>query len=819
LFHNLKEGRSPSASSGKLTGKREHMHRTAQRQPSKGERSMAQESMRELDEINQHVAEHLYSLGVRDCALSERLVRECVGEARRCPGVSEKSQLLRRSIEEAERRVDQALAGLCGDERSKGVSIERLRAALHLDEGTTLSVDEIIQAVRLRPDVFERLASIIRRATPPEAPLTMEKHSFSRGNTASGERECQGDVALPLKSGSCGTTLSRRWVVFSLVSGTTVLAVLTVARAMLAIGLSDTGLALLVIYTLLFSTLALSFWTAMIGLLVNLAGGDTRSIGRSTPRANGMPELSVSPTRTALLMPIHNEDPIRAFAGLRATFDSLRETGRGDEFEVFILSDTQDSDIYVQEEMHWHRMCCDFKAYGRIFYRRRKDNCGRKSGNVEEFCQRWGGRYRFMVVLDADSIMSGACITTLLDMIEAHPQVALIQSSPVAIGQETLFARILQFGSSVLSPLYSAGSAWWFRGESNYWGHNAIVRVKPFAQHCGLPMLPGREPLGGNILSHDFVEAALLRNAGWEVWLVNEVEGSYEQVPPTLLDYVKREQRWCQGNLQHIRVLLAQKFASLSRVHLLMGIMNYVASPLWLLFLLLGTMELSWQAQLTATQEEFQRASADLRSMFWITMAMLFLPRVGGQLNSYLDHRQMKSRGGYLRFTLSLCLEVLVATAIAPVLMLYQCRFVCATLLGRSVAWSGQARDGHVVSLREATAAHGILTLLGIGGAIAVHAYLPQFFWWTSPVLLGLMISIVTSSVTSSEVLGKGARSLRLFLIPEEAHSPRVILQLQEHLALLGAKGDAMRPSVDGEFGDHKRTLRLVPGFTNAANK
>jgi len=780
---------------------------------------MSQGSIPHLEELNQHVAEHLYSLGVRDCALSERLARECVVEACRCPGGSDKSQLRRRSIDEAQRRIDQALARLCADERSKGVPIEQLRAALHLDEFETLSVDEIVEAVCLRPEMFERLESILRRPTPPEAPLAMEKRSFSRGSTAAGEHECQGEAALPLQSASRGTTLLRRWVIFAFASGTTILAVVTVARAMFAIGLSDTGLALLVIYTLLFSTLALSFWTAMIGLLVRLSGGDTKSIGRSLPRATGKIELSSFQTRTALLMPIHNEDPIRVFAGLRATFDSLRETGRSDEFEVFILSDTQDSEIYAQEEAHWHRMCRDFEAYGRIFYRRRKHNSGRKSGNVEEFCQRWGGRYRYMVVMDADSIMSGACITTLLDMIEAHPQVALIQSTPIAIGQKTLFARIIQFGSSVLSPLYTTGSAWWFRGGSNYWGHNAIVRVSPFAQHCGLPRLPGREPLGGEILSHDFVEAALLRNAGWEVWLVNEVAGSYEQVPPTLIDYVKRERRWCQGNLQHIRVLLAQKFASLSRLHLLMGIMNYVSSPLWLLFLFLGTMELSREVQLMVTPEEFQRASTDLRSMFWLTLAMLFLPRLGGLLNCYLDPSQMRSRGGYFRFTLSLFLEVLVAIAIAPVLMLYHCRFVCETLVGRSVKWSGQARDGHLTSLKKATAAHGLHTILGVVGAIVIYVYIPQVLWWTSPVLVGLVISIVTSSVTSSEVLGKRARNLRLFLIAEETCSPRVIIHRREHLAQLTSKSNATRPSVDSEFGDHSQTPRFVTGFSNATNQ
>jgi membrane glycosyltransferase len=307
------------------------------------------------------------------------------------------------------------------------------------------------------------------------------------------------------------------------------------------------------------------------------------------PRAGPQPDRT--PPKTALVMPIYHEDPERVFAGLRAIYQSLLDTGRVEEFEVFVLSDSRQPDVWLEEEVHWYRMCCDFNAHGRVFYRNRERNIARKSGNLEEFCHRWGGRYRYMIVLDADSLMCGSTLTRMVDLMEAHPPVALIQSPPLPVNHKSLFARILQFGSSLYGDIFTAGASFWQLADSNYWGHNAIIRIKPFVEHCGLPKLPGKEPFGGEILSHDFVEAALLRKAGWEVWLAYDLKGSYEELPPTLIDYAKRDRRWCQGNMQHVRMVFARGFGGLSRLHFLMGIMSYLSSPLWFLFLLVTGFE------------------------------------------------------------------------------------------------------------------------------------------------------------------------------------------------------------------------------------
>ncbi|WP_255210543.1 glucans biosynthesis glucosyltransferase MdoH [Methylogaea oryzae] len=295
--------------------------------------------------------------------------------------------------------------------------------------------------------------------------------------------------------------------------------------------------------------------------------------------------------RTAVVMPVYNEDPERVSAGLRSIWQSLKETGRDGEFDLFILSDTRDAQCWLQEELNWYQLCEETGAHGRVFYRNRVHNTSRKCGNIAEFCERWGGRYRYMIVLDADSIMGGSTLVKMVETMEAQPQVALIQTPPIPVNHESLFVRVLQFSSSLYGGMFAAGLNYWQMCDGNYWGHNAIIRLKPFVEHCHLPKLPGREPFGGEIFSHDFVEAALLRRAGWEVWLAYDMGESYEELPTTLIDFAKRDRRWCQGNLQHAGVLLVRGMRPLSRLYMLMGMMSYLSSPLWAMFLMVTGIE------------------------------------------------------------------------------------------------------------------------------------------------------------------------------------------------------------------------------------
>lgn len=586
----------------------------------------------------------------------------------------------------------------------------------------------------------------------------------------------------------------RRTVFLILVVVTAFAALAMITSAFMQNGITPQEVVLLLFYTLLILWISTSFWTATLGFWCLLWGGDKRSISRVPPTADGKPDPA--PRRTALVMPIYNEDPTRVFAGLRAIWQSLRETGRSDEFELFILSDTRDPDTWMREEVNWYAMCRDFDAHGKIFYRNREKNVARKSGNLEDFCRRWGGRYRYMIVLDADSLMAGETLVKMADLMEAHPRVALIQSPPLPANHKSLFARILQFASSLYSDVFIAGTNFWQLSGSGYWGHNAIIRVAPFAEHCGLPKLPGREPFGGEIFSHDFVEAALLRENGWEVWLEPSLKGSYEELPPTLIDYAKRDRRWCQGNLQHLRMVFAKGFSGLSRLYFLMGIMSYLSSPLWLLFLVLTGFEAYVQSQ-TMPVYFFgdnifpvwpESYAVEMTTVLLVTLAMLFLPKLWSLILLLIRWRGVKGYGGALRATLSVFLESVFSMLTAPVLMLYQSKFVFAILMRRSVGWPPQNRDDHRLSLKEAIQAHGGQTLVGVAAGWVSYTYVPDFFLWLIPVLAGLVLAVPVSILSSSAGLGLLARRLGIFLTPEEYKIPRVIELLKENLVRMEAE-------------------------------
>ncbi|HYE35059.1 glucans biosynthesis glucosyltransferase MdoH [Methylocaldum sp.] len=581
----------------------------------------------------------------------------------------------------------------------------------------------------------------------------------------------------------------RRTFFFILVTLTAFAALAMITSAFLQNGITPQEIVLLVLYTLLILWVSTSFWTATLGFWCLIRGGDKRSITRLALNVDTMSDQE--PARTALVMPIYNEDPVRVFAGLRAIYQSLRETGRADEFELFILSDTRDPDTWMQEEVNWYHMCRDFNAHGKIFYRNREKNIARKSGNIEDFCRRWGGRYRYMIVLDADSLMAGETLVKMVDLMEAHPRVALIQSPPLPVNHKSLFARILQFASSLYSDIFIAGINFWQLSGSNYWGHNAIIRMQPFVKHCGLPKLPGREPFGGEILSHDFVEATLLRKAGWEVWLAADLKGSYEELPPTLIDYAKRDRRWCQGNLQHLRMVFARGLSGLSRLYFLMGIMSYLSSPLWLLFLVLTGFEAYVQSQ-TMPVYFFgdnifpvwpESYTVEMTTVLLVTLAMLFLPKFWSFLLLLTRPKMIRSYGGVIRAALSVFFESVFSMLTAPVLMLYQSKFVVAILLRRSVGWPPQNRGDHRLSLKEATLAHGGQTLTGLGAGWLSYEYVPDFFLWLIPVLAGLVLAIPISILSSSTKVGLLARKLGFFVTPEEYRAPRVVELLQENLA------------------------------------
>ncbi|WP_147196800.1 glucans biosynthesis glucosyltransferase MdoH [Pantoea sp. MBD-2R] len=541
---------------------------------------------------------------------------------------------------------------------------------------------------------------------------------------------------------------------------------------------------ILFLFAVLFCWVSAGFWTALMGFLQLLIGKDKYSISY-----NSNDQDPINPEhRTALIMPICNEDVERVFAGLRATWESVVRTGEQQHFDVYILSDSYNPDIALAEQKAWMELVRDVGGEGRIFYRRRRRRVKRKSGNIDDFCRRWGSQYSYMVVLDADSVMSGECLTGLVRMMEANPNAGIIQSSPKASGMDTLYARCQQFATRVYGPLFTAGLHFWQLGESHYWGHNAIIRVKPFIEHCALAPLPGEGSFAGSILSHDFVEAALMRRAGWGVWIAYDLPGSYEELPPNLLDELKRDRRWCHGNLMNFRLFLVKGMHPVHRAVFLTGVMSYLSAPLWFMFLALSTalqvvhtlMEPTYFLQPRQLFPVWPQWRPELAiALFSTTMVLLFLPKLLSIILIWF--KGAKPYGGILRVTLSLFLEVLFSVLLAPVRMLFHTVFVVSAFLGWEVVWNSPQRDDDATPWSEAFKRHGSQMALGIVWAAGMGWLDLNFLWWLAPIVFSLILSPFVSVFSSRSTTGLASKRAKLFLIPEEFEPPRELVDTERY--------------------------------------
>lgn len=575
----------------------------------------------------------------------------------------------------------------------------------------------------------------------------------------------------------------RRVLFFGLTILTSGCATALLVHVLAANGLSAVELLGLLLFFGLFTWISGALWTAIAGFMVQLAGRD--------PEAIDLAEVQGRPlrTRTAVIIPIYNEDTHRVEAGLEATWESLAEQPDSGAFDFFILSDTTSADIGREEEAMWQRFSARHNAAGRIFYRRRIERTGRKAGNVLDFVERWGPNYECMIVLDADSVMSGTALVSMARVMEARPAIGILQSLPSPMGRESLFARVIQFGARLQSQMLCSGLAYWQVADSNYWGHNAILRIKPFEQYCRLPKLSGKPPLGGEILSHDFVEAAFMRRAGYEVRVLPQLTGTWEEVPGNVLDYAARDRRWTQGNLQHTRLLLGcPGLRPLSRVHLLTGIVSYVSSPMWLALLLLSSVLSALEAGkrpqyflpgLHSLPHWPVIRTGEISVLLLFTLVVLLLPKVLGAMLAIFNTNARRQYGGAGHLCVGLLVEQLFSMLLAPSMMLFHSTFVIQTLLGRSVSWNAQDRSDRGVTLGEAFQRQKWHLLTGVVWGAVMLQIAPQFFWWLTPVLVGLISSVFLTSWTSRISAGALLRRWGLLLTPEETEPPPELIALK----------------------------------------
>ncbi len=580
----------------------------------------------------------------------------------------------------------------------------------------------------------------------------------------------------------------RRFLLLLLVLGTTTVVSGFVAVLLLRRGNLGLELLLVVLFAVLFAWISIGFWVCVLGYLTLVRRADRFAVTGAADAGTAPPAPEV---RTAVLIPICDEEVDRVFAGIYAIYQSLRQTGQLDNFDFFVLSDTSNPDTWIEEEAAWADLCHTLEAADKLFYRSRRVNLKRKSGNVADFCRRWGRNYRYMVVLDADSVMTGSTLVGLRRLMEEHPDIGILQTAPLTVNHETLFARLQQFANHIYGPLFAAGLHFWQLGDGQYWGHNAIIRVAPFMQHCGLPRLPGKPPLGGDILSHDFVEATLMRRAGWGVWLAYQLDGSFEELPPTLLGELKRDRRWCQGNLQHLRLLFTRGIFPAHRALFLNGAMAYLSALFWFLFLAASTV--AALAETLAEPDYFpNKFSLFPHWPVWrpewavillaATAVILFLPKLLGAVYVLIHRSRGRAFGGAGKVLLGVCAELIFSSLFAPIRMLFHSKFVFLTLLGQRVGWGMQSRSDRGTGWLEALRFHALELILGIiWGAVVVWIN-PGFFWWLTPILFSLVLAIPLSVYSSRSAAGRMFRRAGLFLIPEELAPPQELVWLRNRL-------------------------------------
>ncbi|QEG41976.1 glucans biosynthesis glucosyltransferase MdoH [Roseimaritima ulvae] len=556
-------------------------------------------------------------------------------------------------------------------------------------------------------------------------------------------------------------------------------------------------------FAVLFGWITFSFWLATVGFFSLARQRHRVTSGDSHCGEEGDRE----PPRTAVLMPIYNEAPERVLAGIEAMVRDLEAHQQADRFDFYVLSDSTQPEVWLREELVWSQVQERLGERCRLFYRHRPHNSARKAGNIADFCSRWGSGYPFMIVLDADSLVSADTMIEMVARMNADPQLGILQVPPTPTGRSSLFARLQQFAAQAYGPVFVEGFNRWAGDEGNYWGHNAIIRVQAFLRHCDLPKLPGKAPLGGEILSHDFVEAALMLRAGWKVRLATDLSGSYEECPTTLADYAQRDQRWCQGNLQHTKLLVAENFRLLSRFHFASGVLAYTSSPIWLAFTLLCVMGMLVErgGHQVGSRIPFQPIDGAL-VLFCVSLTLLLLPKAWSVALTLGRFGGIKPVGGRLKFAFSCLLETLASIVLSPIMALFHSRFVIATLTGTNVPWSSQQRNEQTLSWREASRQFASFTVFGLACTGLLWWWMPELLIWFAPLLIGLLAAIPIAKAAASIQLGKGLQRLGLLLIEEETDPPPVLQYLQQ--ALAAADDDEPTPA-DGLFERFVTDIRL----------
>jgi membrane glycosyltransferase len=571
----------------------------------------------------------------------------------------------------------------------------------------------------------------------------------------------------PTGTQSTAAVAARRWLFAAVCLGTLVLMTERLVHILSRDGFGVVDTLIVLCFVTLIPWSILGFWNSLLGFVLWFLPKPLETINPVAAKARDDDPIFI---RTAILMTLRNENPARAFKRLRTIRASLEATGLGEHFDYYVLSDSSVPEVIAAERTAYAAWIPEFPSVDRLVYRHRDNNEGYKAGNVRDFCERWGRQYEVMLPLDADSLMTGPAIVRMVRIMQANPRLGILQSLVVGLPTSSFFARVFQFGMRFGMRTFTSGSAWWHADCGPFWGHNAAVRVAPFTDFCKLPVLPGKPPFGGPILSHDQVEAAMMRRAGFEARVLPREDGSYEDNPPALLDFVRRDLRWCNGNLQYFKIISLPALLPATRANIAMAIQMFFVSPATIALAVFAAIAAAiWPADVAFPAGE----------AFWfyvVFLAMYFAPKWFGVLESLV--RKPSEFGGAGRLLAGFATETLFTFVLSPVSWFNQTMFMTALLFGKTQGWGSQQRDGYRVTWRAAArelwpaTAFGVLMLAFL--AMSAPAAIP----WFLPLLAGLVLSIPFAVFTTSPEVGEAAVRWRLCAIPEEFDTPAEISTL-----------------------------------------
>jgi len=537
-------------------------------------------------------------------------------------------------------------------------------------------------------------------------------------------------------------------------------------------GFGAVDLVLAVLFAVTLPWYVIGFWNATIGLLImRFARDPVAAVMPVAGRVRGDEPITAS---TAVLLCIRNEPPERVVRLLEPMMEGLAARGVGERFHVYVLSDTSEADIAAAEDARFAALAAARRGQVALTYRRRAQNTGFKAGNIRDFCQRWGKDHDFAIMLDADSVMTVDLVLKLVRIMQIDPRLGIVQSLVIGMPSASAFARIFQFGMRLSMRSYTIGSAWWQGDCGPYWGHNAIVRIAPFMTHCQLPVLAEGALVKGHVLSHDQIEAVLMRRAGYGVRVLVGEGSSFEQNPPTLAEFIRRDLRWCQGNMQYWHFLRMPGLPFLSRYQLAFAILMFLGSPAWMGLLLIGSAAVA----LSPTPADFMRRDAGM-AVLVLVLAMWFAPNIATVIDVLTRAKLRHLFGGGARFSASFMITIIFVVLLAPIMWASHTLFFMRLLSGRTVDWGAQARHDHEVPWSLACRQFWPQTLIGLAPVLLLAVAAPSAIPYALLIAAGPLLSIPLAVVTAAPALGRALIAVGLDRLPEETLPPPELRALE----------------------------------------